>query len=120
MTSSAATVRENARPTLARPRSVSAAAADVLIFERVDQGFVLVGGAGRRAGWAGIVELGEIDDGLVGQEWRRGLAARMTAPRLTHVAGPYYAQHAVAVPVGQDHVVVTGEISPSSSATPTF
>jgi len=85
-----------------------AVADDILIFEHVSDGFTLVGGTGQRSGWAGIVELSPQDDGLVGSAWRRGTAERVSGRRSVHVAGPYYARYAVAVPVGQSHVVVFG------------
>jgi diguanylate cyclase (GGDEF)-like protein len=94
------------------PSGVPEAADDVLVFERTDAGFALVGSTGQRAGWAGIVELAPSDEGLVGRAWRRGTAERQAGRRLTHVAGPYYARHAVAVPVGQRHVVVYGGTRP--------
>ena len=98
--------------------AASTAAEDVLIFERVEDGFALVGGTGQRAGWVGIVKLRVEDDGLVGNAWRRGMAERLSNRGLKHVAGPYYARHAVAVPVGQRHVVVFGgkrPIAPNDS-----
>ncbi|HZC32122.1 MAG TPA: GGDEF domain-containing protein [Candidatus Bathyarchaeia archaeon] len=85
-----------------------AVADDVLIFEHMNEAFTLVGATGRRAGWVGIVGLDASDDGLVGRAWRRGVAVRMAGRGLSHVAGPYYARNAVAVPVGQGHVVVYG------------
>ncbi|MEO7118837.1 MAG: GGDEF domain-containing protein [Candidatus Limnocylindrales bacterium] len=88
--------------------------ADVLIFEHSDRGFVLVGGTGRGVGWAGIVELDRSDEALVGRAWRRGTAERVSGSRPAQVAGPYYARHAVAVPVGQRHVVVFGSEGPIS------
>ena len=85
-----------------------AVADDILIFEHVADGFTLVGGTGQRSGWAGIVELSPQDDGLVGSAWRRGTAERISGRRSLHVAVPYYARYAVAVPVGHSHVVVFG------------
>ncbi len=96
----------------------AAFADDVLVFEHLAGGFTLVGSTGRRAGWAGIVELNALDEGLVGRAWRRGTAERLAGRRLMHVAGPYYARHAAAVPVGQRHVVVFGSgrtIAPTDS-----
>jgi diguanylate cyclase (GGDEF)-like protein len=85
---------------------------DLLIFEHTDGNFALVGGHGRGAGWAGIVELEAADSALVGRSWQRGTAERVSGRRPSHVAGPYYARHAVAVPVGQRHVVVLGDDRP--------
>ena len=72
----------------------------------------VVSAAGRRAGWVGIVELSSDDDGLVGSAWERGSIERQDGPAPNHVAGPYYAAHAVAVPVGERHVVVFGSAEP--------
>lgn len=99
-------------PRAPRRAAVQSIADDVLVFEHIDAGFTLVGGTGERAGWAGIVELGVHDDGLVGRAWRRGTAERLGGRQPAHVAGPYYARYAVAVPVGQRHVVVYGSRRP--------
>jgi diguanylate cyclase (GGDEF)-like protein len=100
------------RRAIAVPNAAAAAADDVLIFDHVNEVFTLVGGTGPRAGWAGIVELRPDDEGLVGRSWRRGTAERLSGPRPSHVAGPYYVRHAIAVPVGQRHVVVFGSNRP--------
>jgi diguanylate cyclase (GGDEF)-like protein len=81
---------------------------DILVFEHAEHGFTLVGGTGRGASWAGIVDLLPSDDGLVGRSWRRGTAEQASGRLAIQIAGPYYARHAVAVPVGQRHVVVLG------------
>ncbi len=93
-----------------RPRVVPAAAPadDVLVFEHSGDGFALVGGLGRGASWAGIVDVGEERDSLVDRAWRIGTVARRDAAKPAQIVGPYYARHAVAVPVGQQHVVVFG------------
>jgi diguanylate cyclase (GGDEF)-like protein len=85
---------------------------DVLVFEHHDSGFSLRGGRGRGAGWAGIVELGARDEALVGRAWRRGTGERVEVRRAVQIAGPYYARHAVAIPVGHRHVVVLGSDKP--------
>ncbi|MET1231375.1 MAG: hypothetical protein ABWY52_00830 [Candidatus Limnocylindrales bacterium] len=118
MTSAVSNSVDASSPTSLSPTE-GAVADDVLTFEHVDDGFALVGVRGHRAGWAGIVALDAHDDGLVGRAWRCGTAERLSSgPRLKHVAGPYYARFAVAVPVGQRHVVVFGgkrPITPSDS-----
>jgi diguanylate cyclase (GGDEF)-like protein len=96
---------------LHRPRDVPGPK-DMLIFEHTEHGFALVGGHGRGAGWAGIVELGPSDGALVDRSWQRGTAERISGRRPSQVAGPYYARHAVAVPVGEGHVVVFGDDRP--------
>src|SRR6185295_13167894 len=85
---------------------------DVLVFERAESGFSLVGGAGRGAGWAGIVDLEPDDDSLVSRAWETGGQIRMANDSATQVCGPYYARFAVAVPVGESHVVVFGSREP--------
>ncbi|MBA2489429.1 MAG: GGDEF domain-containing protein [Chloroflexi bacterium] len=106
--------RRRARPE--RPPHVAPTAraevGDVLVFERAHGGFALVGGTGRGAGWAGVVELELADDSVVGRSWRRGTSERISARRAVPITGPYYARHAVAVPVGQRHVVVLGGDKP--------
>ena len=98
------------------PTAASSVADDVLVFQHTGAGFTLVGSSGDRAGWVGIVDLGTADDGLVGRAWRRGTAERLAGRSMSHVAGPYYARHAAAVPVGQNHVVLFGGKRPILAA----
>jgi len=105
-------MHSGARVVAGQVAAAARAPEDVLIFEQTDLGFTLVGGDGRGAGWAGIVDLGPADDALVGRSWRRGTAERISGRRPRQVAGPYYARHAIAVPVGQRHVVVFGANRP--------
>lgn len=85
---------------------------DVLVFSHSDDGFALIGGSGRGVGWAGIVDLEPADDSLVGRAWQAGTPTRQASARARHVAGPYHARHAVAVPVGERYVVVFGSHRP--------
>lgn len=87
---------------------VSAPAEDVLVFVAQTDGFKLIGGKGRGAGWADIVELRLSDNPTVAQAWKRAMPVRVTATTPTHVAGPYWATDAVLVPVGHAHMVVFG------------
>ncbi len=87
---------------------VTAPAEDVLVFEAQHEGFKLIGGKGRGAGWADIVELRVADNPTVAQAWKSAVPVRVTSPTPTHVAGPYWATDAVLVPVGQAHMVVFG------------
>jgi diguanylate cyclase (GGDEF)-like protein len=48
----------------------------------------------------------------VGLAWRRGMAQSVATDDPRQVAGPYHARHAVAIPVGQRHVVVLGDARP--------
>ena len=99
-----------ARGAVAR-RQPETAPDDLLVFEHVDGTFQLIGGAGRGASWAGIVSLPD-DGSLVAQAWARGTPQRLGGPRALHVAGPYHARNAVAIPVGDRHVVVLGSSEP--------
>jgi len=81
---------------------------DILVFERTGNGFSLIGGSGRGTTWAGIVDLSDDDDSVVRRAWSTGLPVRVSDSRAQHVAGPYYTRHAIAVAVGDRHVVLIG------------
>ena len=95
----------------ASPAEIAAAAGadDLFVLRRVgDSRFAHLGGAGRGAGWAGIVEIPE-------QEVAESMAAGVTrsasgAP--THVFGPYYANASAVVRVSHDVVAVFGGAQP--------
>ena len=86
----------------------TAVAEDVLVFEAQPDGFKLIGGKGRGAGWANIVELRMADNPTVEQAWKWAMPVRVATGTATHVAGPYWASDAVLVPVGHAHLVVFG------------
>jgi diguanylate cyclase (GGDEF)-like protein len=81
---------------------------DVLVFEQTERGFSLLGGTGRGAGWAGIVDVDAAPGSLVGLAWQRGTLVRQSSDQAVQIVGPYYARHAIAAPVGHNHVVVLG------------
>jgi diguanylate cyclase (GGDEF)-like protein len=85
---------------------------DVLVFDRSETTFDLVGGSGRGAGWAGIVEVPVDDSCLITRAWAAAVPLRLDASRPRQVAGPYHARHALAVPVGHRYVVVIGSSRP--------
>ncbi|MGH2406553.1 MAG: diguanylate cyclase [Candidatus Limnocylindrales bacterium] len=85
---------------------------DVLVFARSPRGFLLLGGTGRGAGWAEIVELSAEDEPLIDRAWRTGLPIRTVSDELVHVAGPYWARHSAVVPVGHEHLVIFGSTTP--------
>ena len=97
-------------PHVRRPNRASTPT-DVLVFEHSADGFALIGGTGRGASWAGLVDLAR-DDSLVARAWDSGLAARQTADRPRQIAGPYHARYAIAAPVGDRHVVLLGANQP--------
>jgi diguanylate cyclase (GGDEF)-like protein len=111
--SSASATRVTVRrrtPRVARANRASAPT-DVLVFEHSANGFALIGGTGRGASWAGIVDLAG-EESLVARAWDSGLAARQTADRPRQIAGPYHARYAIAAPVGDRHVVLFGANQP--------
>ena len=86
---------------------------DTLIFRVSPAGLSLVGGSGRGAGWMGIVDLpldGEPLAARVLESSRPTRLDNVEAP--VRVIGPYWASHAVAVPLGVDHLVVFGDREP--------
>jgi diguanylate cyclase (GGDEF)-like protein len=87
---------------------VGATAEDVLVFRRADGVFHLVGGAGRGAGWASIVDIAPAESPLMENAWRSGVPVRVSAPDPVRVGGPYWAAQAAVVPVGREHLVVLG------------
>lgn len=85
-----------------------AVAEDVLVFRRAQDSFKLIGGRGRGAGWAGIVEVKPEESASFRRAWRSGVPVRVGATSKVNVCGPYWAEHAVVVPVGHEHLVVFG------------
>jgi diguanylate cyclase (GGDEF)-like protein len=97
----------------------AAGATDLFVFRRIADGrFAHVGGIGRGAGWAGIVEIGVEQEPLVETALSTGEVVRRSAPDPWHVLGPYYAQCVVVVSVTQDVFVVFGAESDRMGAVP--
>jgi diguanylate cyclase (GGDEF)-like protein len=92
-----------------------AIAEDVLVFRKAPDTFRLIGGSGRGAGWANIVEVSPADSLAIRNAWRSGALVRIAAESKVNVVGPYWAADAVAVPVGHEHVVVFGGPSVANS-----
>ena len=91
-------------------------AEDVLVFEAQPDGFKLIGGQGRGADWANLVELRMFENPTVAQAWKVALPVRVATATPTHIAGPYWAADAVLVPVGHAHLVIFG--GPSTRRVP--
>jgi diguanylate cyclase (GGDEF)-like protein len=88
---------------------------DSLIFRVSAAGLSLVGGTGRGAGWMGIVDLPRDAEPLASKVLSTSRPARIDArdePR--RIVGPYWAAHALLVPVGGSHLVVFGGSRPLS------
>jgi diguanylate cyclase (GGDEF)-like protein len=94
----------------------AAGAADLFVFRRVaDRRFAHIGGVGRGAGWAGIVEVGVEEERLVGAALSSGEVVRWCAAEPRHVLGPYYGRAVAVVPVDADLFVVFGAESDTFS-----
>ncbi len=86
---------------------------DTLIFQISSSGLSLVGGKGRGAVWSGIVDLTFDDEPLATRVHGSSRPARVDGAGVpVRVIGPYWAQHAVLVPVGGEHLVVFGGDEP--------
>ena len=84
-------------------------ARDTLIFRVSPTGLSLVGGEGRGVGWTGIVDLPLAGEALAARVHARGHPYRISEPEPIRVVGPYWARHAVLVPVGAEHLIVFGD-----------
>lgn len=95
----------------------AAHATDLLVFRRVsERSFAHIGGVGRGAGWAGIVEVGVDQEPLVKAVLRSGgSVVRRSHPESWHVVGPYYAHSVAVAPVSEDIFVVFGSSEGSNS-----
>ena len=85
---------------------------DLLVFELSEGVLRLVGGRGRGASWAGVVEAALADEPLARRAVRAGTPVRVREEAPTRVLGPYWSRHAALVPVGDDHLVVVGDAEP--------
>ena len=85
---------------------------DQLIFRVTPAGLSLVGGSGRGAGWMGIVDLPLESEPLAVRVLRSSRTARLENAEAARVVGPYWATHALVVPVGTEHLVVFGAQHP--------
>src|SRR4051794_35983640 len=85
-------------------------AKDVLVFRWEDDTFHLVGGSGRGAGWANNVDVVQTDSPYMHKAWRSGnpVTVKSKPGMPTRIAGPYWAEQAILVPVGHEHLVVFG------------
>jgi hypothetical protein len=97
-------------------RTDAAAAAvgarDLFVLRRITgTRFVHLGGSGRGAGWAGLVEVSTDEEASLREALRSRLPVRSLQDDQVHVFGPYYASAAVFVPVTNDVVVVFGSDS---------
>ncbi len=92
---------------------------DTLVFQISSAGVSLVGGSGLGAGWTGNVHLTLDEEPIAARVHGSSRPARFEcADEPVRIVGPYWAKHAVVVPVGGEHLVVFGsdESLPDSDA----
>jgi diguanylate cyclase (GGDEF)-like protein len=92
--------------------ATAAGATDMFVFRRIaEQRFAHVGGAGRGAGWAGIVEISVDSEPIVARAISTRSIQRRLQPAPHRVLGPYYATNVAVIPVSDDVFVVFGASS---------
>jgi diguanylate cyclase (GGDEF)-like protein len=99
-------------PRMAPPETIADIAAtlrveDLLVFALREDGASLLGGSGRGAGWAGLVELSAAGEPPLAELLERRRVQRVDHDAPVHIVGPYWAAHAALVPVGE-HMIVVG------------
>jgi len=95
--------------TRADSAAASVGAADLFVLRRVGGSrFVHFGGAGRGAGWAGLIEVSSDDEASLRETLQSRRPVRLDHGGKDLVFGPYYARAAAFVPVTHDVVVVFG------------
>ena len=103
--------------TRADSAAASVGAADLFVLRRVGGSrFVHFGGAGRGAGWAGLIEVSSDDEASLRETLQSRRPVRLDHGGKDLVFGPYYARAAAFVPVTHDVVVVFGADGPASAA----
>ena len=87
----------------------AAGANDLFVFRRIAQRrFAHVGGAGRGAGWAGIVEVEAEEEPFVKRAFASRSVLRRAGEEPWHVLGPYYGRSVAVVTLSADIFVVFG------------
>ncbi|MEO8510828.1 MAG: GGDEF domain-containing protein [Chloroflexota bacterium] len=84
---------------------------DILVFAVEGRRAVLRGGAGRGAGWAGLVDVQLADEPTLAAVIEQRGVARVSGGTSVRIAGPYWSQHAALAHAG-DHLVVFGGSNP--------
>lgn len=79
---------------------------DLLVFSVSDTTARLTGGTGRGAGWAETVTAELKAEPLLREAVGHGSPVRVDGAKPRRIVGPYWAAHAVVVPVSGEHVVV--------------
>ena len=95
----------------ARDVATALGVTDILVFAVENRRAVLRGGAGRGAGWAGLVDVELTDEPTLATALEQRSVTRVIGEAAVRIAGPYWSQHAALVPAG-DHLVVFGGSTP--------
>jgi diguanylate cyclase (GGDEF)-like protein len=81
---------------------------DVLVLERDGGQLRLIGGHGRGAGWAGVVQVELVDEPHAASVMSTDRPRRIVGTQAQRVLGPYWSIDATLIPVGDQHLVVLG------------
>jgi diguanylate cyclase (GGDEF)-like protein len=96
-------------------------AMDTLVFHVAERSLSLIGGNGRGEGWSGIVDLTFDEEPVAAGVHGSSRPAHVDGDREpVRIIGPYWARHAVLVPVGGEHLVVFGSDEPLPDSAPTL
>ncbi len=108
-------------PASAGDAGLGSPASDTLIFRVSASGLSLIGGSGRGVGWGGSVDLPIAAEPLAAGVHGSSRPARIDGKgESVRVVGPYWAKHALLVPVGGEHLVVFGCDEPLRDPDSTF
>jgi diguanylate cyclase (GGDEF)-like protein len=89
--------------------AAAVSADDLFVFRRIgERRYAHLGGAGRGAGWAGIIEIGLDEEPFVAGALAAGEIVRRVESEPWNVLGPYYGRSIAVVPVSGDVFVVFG------------
>ena len=106
-------------PVSAAEIAEAAGAVDLFVLRRLGgRRYAHIGGAGRGAGWAGIVDITADENPLVGAALSGDSVVRRSHPEPRHTFGPYYAHSVAVIRLSHDVLVVfgySGEIPASVS-----
>lgn len=94
---------------VAKTLAVPVETLDTFVFRRVDGGrMVHLGGGGRGAGWAGIVEIHLESEPLINHAWAMRRPTNRSGAASARVFGPYWAASTIIVPLRPDQLVIFG------------
>ncbi|HKR99851.1 MAG TPA: GGDEF domain-containing protein, partial [Candidatus Dormibacteraeota bacterium] len=108
-------------PTRLTDRAAETLARDTLVFQVTPDTLSLAGGTGRGEGWSGIVDVPRHGEPLAARMLGSTRPLRVDGDgEPMRIIGPYWATHAVLVPVSGEHLVVFGGDEPFADSDRTF